>query len=55
MGSKVMVNGKPAPLDEKNRFELAVAPTGKSPLAIFRLVRPSEPDLFVVRSLRRNR
>jgi hypothetical protein len=50
-----MVNGRPAPLDEKNRFELTVAPIGRSPLAIFRLVRPSEPDLFMVRSLRRNR
>lgn len=50
-GARVLVNGKLAPLDDKLRFDLSVAPVGQPPMIIFRLVRPSEPDLIVVRSL----
>jgi len=52
-GSRVLVNGKAAPIDERSRFELAVAPVGRPPLAIFRLLRTSEPEVIVVRVLRR--
>ncbi len=55
VGSRVLVNGKAAPLDEKNRFEMAIAPVGQPPLVIFRLIHPPESDVFTVRSLRRGR
>lgn len=55
VGARVLVNGKPAALDEKNRFDVSVVPVGRPPMVMFRLLRSSEPDVIVVRSLRRPR
>lgn len=55
VGSKVYINGKPAPLDDKHRFEGSATPIGRGPLVIFRTTRASEPDVFTVRQLRRGR
>lgn len=55
VGSRVYINGKPAPLDDKHRFEGSATPIGRQPLVIFRTTRASEPDVFTVRQLRRGR
>lgn len=55
VGSKVYINGKPAPLDDKSRFEGTTSPIGRTPIVVFRLTRPSEPDVYTVRMLRRGR
>jgi hypothetical protein len=52
LGSRVYINGKPAPLDEKGRFNTTAFPQGSPPVIIFRLSRPGEPDSVTVRSLR---
>lgn len=55
VGAKVYINGKPAPLDDKNRFEGSATPIGRTPIVVFRTTRASEPDVFTVRTLRRGR
>jgi hypothetical protein len=53
VGSKVLINGKPGALDDKGRFDEPVTPVGRSPVVVFRLVRPNAVDVVLVRSLRR--
>ncbi len=55
VGARVFVNGRPVTLDEKARFQASVAPTGKPPLVIFRMVPSSGPEVFTVRTLRRGK
>ncbi|MFN0061521.1 MAG: FecR domain-containing protein [Myxococcaceae bacterium] len=55
LGSRVYINGKAAPLDDKNRFETVGFPVGSPPVIIFRVTRPGEPDAFTVRVLRQGR
>jgi hypothetical protein len=51
----VFINGKAAPLDAKNRFDATVTPIGFPPLVIFRMAKPSQPDVVTVRTLRRGK
>jgi hypothetical protein len=53
VGSKVLINGKSATLDDKGRFDEPVQPVGRPPALVFRLVRPNAFDVVLVRSLRR--
>lgn len=49
VGAKVVVNGRPAPLDDKHRFEVTVAPWGPPPLVVFRQQHQGSADVFIVR------
>jgi hypothetical protein len=49
IGSKLYVNGRPAPLDDKGRFELRVQ---RSPALVFRLLEHDGSQSYWVRSLR---
>ncbi len=49
LGSRLYVNGRPAPLDGRGRFELRVA---RAPALIFRLVGRSGAESYWVRTLR---
>ena len=53
VGARLYVNGKPADLDDKNRFNMEVSPVGRPPVVIFRVSRPPSSDTITVRSLRR--
>lgn len=55
VGTRLYINGKPAPLDEKNRFDAPAVPIGRPPVVIFRLSRPPAADSYTVRVLRRGR
>lgn len=50
LGSKLYVNGKPAPLDEKGRFSLSVP---SSDAVVFRLVSQAGAELYWMRKLAR--
>jgi hypothetical protein len=52
LGSRVYINGKPAPLDEKGRFDTSASPQGSPPVIIFKLARPGEVDAVTVRTLK---
>ena len=52
-GMSLYVNGKPADLDDKNRFDMEVSPVGRPPVVIFRVSRPPASDTITVRTLRR--
>jgi hypothetical protein len=53
VGARLYVNGKPADLDDKNRFDMEVSPVGRPPVVIFRVSRPPASDTITVRTLRR--
>jgi hypothetical protein len=52
LGSRVYINGKPAPLDEKGRFDTLASPQGSPPVIIFKMARPGEADAVTVRTLK---
>lgn len=53
VGTRLTINGRPATLDGKNRFDVAVTPIGRPPLVIFRLSRPPAADALTLRVLRK--
>jgi hypothetical protein len=53
VGSRLAINGKQVSLDGKGRFDLQVAASGRPPIVIFRLSRPSSADEYTVRMLKR--
>lgn len=55
VGAKVFVNGRPALLDDKARFETAATPFGQPPKVVFRMLAPSGGEAITVRVLRRGR
>lgn len=56
MGSRIFVNGQAAPLDDKHRFRVNVAPlSGQPSLVVFKMAQPGGPDVFRVRKLKRGK
>lgn len=55
VGAALWVNGREVPLDEKHRFDVAVAAAGKVPILVYRVVRPAQPEELTVRVLKRSR
>jgi hypothetical protein len=49
LGSRLYVNGRPAPIDDKGRFDMRIQP---SPSVVFRLVGRNGGESFWVRKLR---
>jgi hypothetical protein len=49
LGSKLYINGKPAPLDGKGRFEVRIS---RAPSLVFRLVAKDGTESFWIRKLR---
>jgi hypothetical protein len=49
LGTKLYINGKPAPLDDKGRFALRV---GRTPAVVFRLIGPDGAERYWIRKLR---
>lgn len=52
VGATLSINGQEMDLDEKNRFDGEVSPTGSPPVLVYRLRRPSMPDAFTLRQLK---
>jgi hypothetical protein len=52
LGAKLFVNGKPAALDAKGRFSLAV---GRAEALVFRVVADNGAESYWVRKVRRKR
>jgi len=55
VGARLQVNGRAIELDEKSRFDAAVAVGGRNPQVVFRLTRANAADVFTVRTLQRTR
>jgi hypothetical protein len=53
VGSRVLINGKAAGLDEKGRFDEPVTPAGRPLAVVFRLLRSNASDVVVIRTLRK--
>jgi hypothetical protein len=53
VGSRVLINGKAAGLDEKGRFDEPASPAGRPPSVVFRLLRNNASDVVVIRTLRK--
>jgi hypothetical protein len=51
VNSNLLINGRSVPLDEKHRFNVLLSPSGSPPALVYRLIRPSTPDVFTVRTL----
>nr|BDT32670.1 FecR family protein [Myxococcus sp. MH1] len=52
VNARVSINGRPASLDGKHRFDTWVEPVGSPPLLVFRMTRPGAPDVHTVRTLK---
>jgi len=55
VNSNLIINGRTVPLDEKHRFNVLLSPAGSPPSLVYRLIRPSSPDVFTVRTLAQRR
>lgn len=51
-GATLTVNGQPAALDARHRFDFSVAPVGQPPMLVFKLSRSGAPDVYTVRVLK---